>query len=342
MRINQYFLILVLSYIGLTFYSQSLVNIKKIDNIFVKIDNNQPINKGQKFRYEAFARMKNGKIKKVNTDSKFTIKGEGIRQIGSKYLFINKNGNCEQEYYKLKYALVKKGETFFEKEDSVKLNYKGHLNCNFFGESGSDGSKGGKSTTVNRDGADGENGDNGQIGKNGLYIKAFIRNDTISDLIKIDVHDIDNNLSYCYKLSNISEGVTFNISGGDGGNGGNGGRGRNGKNELQKNNGKIKAAGNGGNGGDGGNGGNGGNGGSIEVYIHKDLSNLKNNISIIKNGGKAGKKGTAGSAGIAGKDLDGHISKKSGYTGTEGQNGTKGQDGSSTIVIVDDINFKIK
>ncbi|MCT4581570.1 MAG: hypothetical protein N4A35_09150 [Flavobacteriales bacterium] len=329
-----------------TVHAQFGVKAKKVDEIFLKLNKKQNFNKGSKFKYTICARMKNGKVKELSNNSGVEIYGEGIEKRGRNELLILKSNDCEKETYVLNYSFTK-GDYFFKGKDSVQLNYRGRVLCNFSGADGKDGVDGKKENLIERsirgrDGDDGYQGGNGEDGNSGPYLKAFVRKDSLSDFILIDVFNLDNNQLYCYKTTSLSNGITFFAKGGKGGNGGDGSAGQDGRNEVEKNNGKIKRSGDGGDGGNGGSGGNGGIGGVVEVYVHRGVANDAKKIIVQNQGGEGGKPGKGGAAGEAGKNIDGSVSQQNGLVGVTGVTGVVGMVGEQKILrVVDDLNFKL-
>lgn len=319
---------------------------KKITEIFFRVNKKQNFNKGGKFKYAICARMKNGKIKEISSSSGLQIYSEGIKQIGNNNMLILKSNDCSKEYYSIDFTFTK-GDYFFEGKDSIQLNYKGNISCDFSGTNGANGTKGKKENIIERsirgrDGDDGRSGADGDDGGSAPYLKSYIRKDSLTDLILIDIFNLDDNQLYCYKTTSLSNGITFFVNGGKGGNGGKGSSGQNGRDERQKENGKVKRAGSGGNGGTGGASGTGGHGGTIEVYLDESLKGESSYISIQNSGGKAGVPGKGGSAGTAGKNMDGTITQNDGVSGMEGTNGNRGMSGEGQeIRIVNDVNFKL-
>ncbi len=343
----KFLIILLMSiFITATSFAQFGVKAKKINEVFLKLDRKQSFNKGSKFKYTICARMKNGKIKDLSNNSGVIISGEGVEKRGRNEILILKSNDCSKENYILNYSFTK-GDYSFRGKDSIQLNYQGRVLCNFSGIDGKDGIDGKKENMIERsirgrDGDDGYQGKNGEDGNSGPYLKAFVRKDSLSDLILIDVFNLDNNQLYCYKTTSLRNGLTFFVNGGKGGHGGNGSAGQDGRNEVEKNNGKIKRSGKGGDGGHGGSGGNGGIGGVVEVYVHEGLESETNKIVIQNHGGEAGRPGKGGAAGEAGKNIDGSVSQQnglSGITGTEGLKGMNGED--KKIQLVKDLNFKL-
>lgn len=283
------FLVLFSILISININAQFKVNLKKVQSISIKIDTSQAINVGKPIIFDVFAKLKNGKIKSIANHPKLSISGDGIKKIIKGTLLILPNNNCNKDSYSL-VAVLTDGKFTIEDRLNIKLNYKGNLVCDFSGKEGKNGTKGSKQGIVggtirNRDGKDGNSGAAGTKGENGMHLKAFIRPDTLSGLILVDIFNIDSNQMYCYKMLNIDKNILINVSGGKGGNGGDGRIGQNGKNEIEKSNGKIKPSGKGGNGGFGGSAGNGGDGGSVEVFVHSSLQDKVSKISIKNQGG---------------------------------------------------------
>ena len=328
----------------LTANAQFGVKAKKIDEIFLKMDKEQNLNKGTTFNYTICARMKNGKIKELN--SGVQVSGDGLERRGKNKMLISKSNDCSKEIYLIDYSFTKR-DYYFEGSDSIQLNFKGKIISDFSGGNGGSGQQADKrnvfdQTLRNRDGKKGEDGKDGNNGESAPYLKTFIRKDTLSNLILIDVFNLDNNLLYCYKTTSLSYGITYIVNGGNGGNGGKGNSGQNGRGEKEKSNGKIKRSGEGGNGGQGGIAGNGGHGGVVEVYLHESLKNEKSYISVKNEGGTAGIAGKGGAGGIAGKNIDGSTLQNNGNAGLSGELGTKGvRGGIEEIIIVSDIDFKL-
>lgn len=332
--------------ISLNTNAQFSVKLKKIESVYLEIDTIQSINVGVFFKYKAFALLKNGKTKNVTNHPKFTVHGDGIKIAGKGTLLIEKNNFCNKQVYPFIYSLAD-NKYRFEGRDSVHLNYKGRIISDFNGTNGNKGSAGRKDNIIEsmlrtRNGVKGRDGENGMDGGSAPYIKVFIRPDSLSNLILIDVFNLDNNELYCYKSTGLQNGITFYANGGKGGNGGDGAKGENGKNEVQKNNGKIKSPGNGGDGGDGGNAGNGGVGGVVEIFVHSSLKDYVSKIIVSNKGGTAGVPGNGGNGGAAGNDLNGSKTKNDGLKGIKGLPGVSGQDGETkSVKFVDDLNFKL-
>lgn len=244
-------------------------------------------------------------------------------------MLILKSNDCSKEYYSIDFTFTK-GGYFFEGKDSIQLNYKGSISCDFSGSNGANGTKGNKENFIERsirDRDEGRSGGNGDNGGSAPYLKSYIRKDSLTDLILIDIFNLDDNELYCYKTTSLSNGITFFVNGGKGGNVGKGSSGQNARDERQKENGKVKRS---------------GNGGTLEVYLDESLKGESNYISIQNSGGKAGVPGKGGSAGTAGENMDGTITQNDGVSGMEGANGSRGISGEGQeIRIVNEVNFKL-
>lgn len=190
--------------------------------------------------------------------------------------------------YKFDSAMVAK--------DTVNINFKSKIVCNFDGENGLNGSNGEDGSGFGRDGRDGKDGRKGRkAGK--VLINALgeiIGKDT---LLRIQIIGQEKTTRLILDPKGGQLKVTAN--GGQGGNGGNGGIGSNGRNgDASKN---IPST-NGGKGGRGGDGGDGGDAGTIKIFIDPIFSKFANCITTENKEGQAGKGGNGGSNGKAGTD----------------------------------------
>lgn len=340
------FIVLFTFVISVNINAQFKVKLKKVENIFIELNENQSLNVGRPITFKAFARLKNGKVKDITYHSGFSVSGNGIEKKSNGRILILPNNNCDKEEYSM-VAILSDNEYTFKDSLSFQLNYKGSLLCDFSGEKGKDGVDGDKVGFVggmirDRDGRDGSHGSDGSDGGSGPYLKAFIRPDTLSNLVLVDIFNLDNNQMYCYKVLSVAKGITINVNGGKGGHGGDGRRGQDGRDEVAKNNGKVKRSGDGGDGGRGGNAGNGGIGGVVELYVHRSLKDNISSISINNNGGTKGDVGKGGNGGEAGENLDGSMTRLNGVNGDRGAPGVSGMKGETKpIQFVDDLHFKL-
>ena len=329
----KFFLILLILFIGvLNSLAQKSVNIKKVNSIFLELNNNQNFNKGQTFDFKIMAKLKNGKIKEITEHKNLIIGGEGLEIKKENRILILPNDNCKQAKVMLNYALVKKGAVISDSQE-VRFNYKGNIDLDYsgsIGENGEDGKNGIFKGAVFKDGSDGGNGASGASGENGKNIKLFMVQDTISEAFKIKVLEINSKNLLCYLSKKQSPIVYINLSGGNGGKGGDGANGLDGDDAKINSKGKEKRAGLGGNGGNGGTGGTGGDGGSAEVFLHQNVSNLSSNIKMSNNGGAPGNAGLGGGAGSGGK----YLTEGAAQSGNQGLNGSLGENGLNGLPVV--------
>jgi hypothetical protein len=287
------------------------------------------INYGYSVELNSILIYSNGKEKDVTNKDELKVTVQGAFYTKGSFRIDNYPKKLSTNLIRVSASYVK-DDVNLSASLEIPFNYKGDVQLNFAGKSGSSGEKGSKGSTplLFRDGNTGGDGTVGGEGFAGDNLTVYVWKDS-GDFYFIKVNNLTSSQNYIYKIKNEGYGFKFNVNGGPGGNGGDGGDGGDGKDGSNNNN-KLKAPGNGGPGGTGGLGGTGGRGGSVYIFVHPNASDIQYKFAVYNFGGSGGSGGAGGDGGKPGTPLTGQAA---GNAGTKGQNGSGGYSGANGDVV---------
>ncbi|MBK9592572.1 MAG: hypothetical protein IPO32_14110 [Crocinitomicaceae bacterium] len=292
------------------------------------------INYGYAVELNSILIYSNGKEKDVTNKDELKVTVQGAFYSNGIFRIDNYPKKLSTNLIRVSASYIK-DEVNLSASLEIPFNYKGDVQLNFAGKSGSTGEKGSKGTTplLFRDGNAGGDGTIGGDGFAGDNLTVYVWKDSV-DFYFIKVNNLTSSQNYIYKIKNEGYGFKFNVNGGSGGTGGAGGDGGDGKDGSNNNN-KLKAPGNGGQGGIGGTGGNGGPGGSVYIFVHPNASDIQSKFAVYNFGGSGGYGGNGGDGGKAGKPLEGQTAANAGAKGNNGSGGYSGANGDVFQIIVE-------
>lgn len=327
-------LTILLSFLILVSCGNTKLKVAEVQSLELEYSPDIDLNYSLSFKGKVKAITHDGKEFDVTNNRKFELQSKDISQSGSEFTIVKHPITFHDSIAEYVLLLTDKEESF-KSSGSLRMNFRGGLNFQMYGDKGADGvdQKDRGTPFLLRDGNNGDDGTIGGSGGNAGNLEVKIWKE--GSYYYFIVHDLNSVMSDAFYKSEATAPLSFILTGGKGGKGGNGGDGGTGKDGIKKDDGKIKRPGDGGNGGNGGNGGDGGDGGNIHFIIHSNAADISNQLKYTLTGGMGGEGGLPGKAGLPGDPLQGQVGGNKGTRGVAGQVGNWGKKGTANIEFVD-------
>lgn len=322
--------------LALTSCSRHSFMASEIDRIDYKVADNKPVNHGSTVVLELTAIDNEGKSHRLEHNDQLAIHSTEMWEYQNTGFIVDHPASSFADTFYTFDVTYSDTSGTFSQHDSLWLDYKDpvHAFAPISVDQPGENRRSRSATLFGRDGVNGEKGGHGANGKNGPDCTGYLWREGNELRLRLEIDSL--NEVWAYK-SFVTDTVTISLNGTRGSRGGKGGDGGNGKDAYE-----TKAAGNGGDGGAGGDGGNGGNGGSILLFVHSNVSELENKITIYNSGASGGSGGAGGQGGSAGSELNptDPNTAKDGIPGVPGIRGNDGKSGPEPVLIISTFDYK--